>query len=101
MTHLCTKCQGTGVITEKETMFMRMFPVVHYITSMCPKKGSKNRKKAIRKVADLHRRITNIRINSAHQCTTSLTWADSQSPNALPHHNRLNHRLHARHKQPV
>ena len=36
MTHLCTKCQGTGVITEKETMFMRMFPVVHYITSMCP-----------------------------------------------------------------
>lgn len=37
------------------------------------KKGSKNRKKAIRKVADLHRRITNIRINSAHQCTTSLT----------------------------
>lgn len=37
------------------------------------RKGSKNRKKAIHKVSDLHRRITNIRLNSAHQCTTSLT----------------------------
>lgn len=37
------------------------------------KKGSKNRKKAVAKLAKLHRRITNIRKNSAHKCTTSLT----------------------------
>jgi len=37
------------------------------------KKGSKNRKKAVAKLAKLHRRIANIRKNSAHQCTTLLT----------------------------
>ena len=37
------------------------------------KKGSKNRKKAVARLARLHRRIANIRKDSAHQCTTSLT----------------------------
>lgn len=36
-------------------------------------KGSKNRKKAVNKLATIHRRITNIRVNAAHQCTTQLT----------------------------
>ena len=35
--------------------------------------GSKNRKKAIAMVAKLHRRVMNIRLNSAHQCTATLT----------------------------
>ena len=37
------------------------------------RKGRKNRKKAVQKLARIHRRITNIRVNSAHQCTTELT----------------------------
>ena len=37
------------------------------------KKGSKNRQKAVARLAKLHRRITNIRKNSSHQCTASLT----------------------------
>ena len=35
--------------------------------------GVKNRKKAVRKLARIHARITNIRVNSSHQCTTELT----------------------------
>jgi len=36
-------------------------------------KRSKNRKKAVKLLARIHRKITNIRVNSAHQCTTELT----------------------------
>ena len=41
------------------------------------KKGSHNRKKAVRKLATLHRQITNQRRNTLHQVTTRLAKTKS------------------------